>query len=233
MFKRKRLKQPMARKLIVKESPTSINAEQYRTIRTNINFSMPDQAVKTILITSARQGEGKSTIAANLAGVFSQEGKKIILVDADMRKPTAHYTFNLTNGEGLSDVLSSKSELEDAIQPTDIEGLYVLPSGSVPLNPAELLDSDRMNQLLVELQEQFDLVIFDTPPILSVSDSQILSNKCDATILVINSRTTPKESAIKAKNILEHSKANLIGVILNNYILKRDEFYYQYHGYTN
>lgn len=223
----------MARKLIVKEKPKSIHAEQYRTIRTNINFSMPDIDLKTILITSARPSEGKSTIAANLASVFSQDGKRVILVDADMRKPTVHYTFELSNRYGLSGVLSRQYELEYAIHQTAIEGLFVLPSGAIPPNPVELLNSNQMNRLLVELKARFDLIIFDAPPILSVTDSQILSNKCDATILVIDSRTTPKESAIKAKSILEHSKANIIGVILNNYILKKDDYYSQFHDYIH
>ncbi|MDN4495112.1 CpsD/CapB family tyrosine-protein kinase [Ureibacillus sp. BA0131] len=231
MFKRKQTKQAMARKLIVRESPKSIYAEQYRAIRTSINFSMPDKDIKTIVVTSPKSGEGKSTISANLAGVFSQEGKNILLVDADMRKPTVHYTFNLMNSYGLSEVLSGQYELRDAIQDTYIEGLYVLPSGSIPPNPAELLNSKRMNQLLFELKAQFDFIFFDTPPILSVTDSQILANKCDATILVINSRQTPKELASKSKSILQHSKSNIIGVILNNYILKKNDDYYSLHGY--
>ncbi|WP_404427705.1 CpsD/CapB family tyrosine-protein kinase [Ureibacillus chungkukjangi] len=231
MFKHKRKKHSLARKLIFKENPKSIISEQYRTIRTNINFSMPDRDFKTILVTSAGPGEGKSTSSANLAGIYAQEGKRIILVDADMRKPTTHYTFKLTNSYGLSGVLTRQCELNDAIQKTDIEGLFVLPSGAIPPNPAELLDSNRMNQLISELQEQFDLIIFDTPPVLSVTDSQILSNKCDATILVINSGFTPKETAVKAKETLIQSKANVIGVILNNFILEKDHYYYyQYYG---
>lgn len=221
----------MARKVIVKENPKSVIAEQYRTIRTNINFSMPDRDFKTILVTSAGPSEGKSTTAANIAGVSSGEGKRIVLVDADMRKPTAHHTFRVSNFDGLSGVLTRQCELTDAIQQTDIQGLYVLPSGAIPPNPAELLDSQRMNQLLEMLEAQFDLIIFDTPPILTVADSQILSNKCDATILVINSGKTEKETAIKAKEILTLAKANIIGIVLNNLTLEKDHyFYYQYEG---
>ena len=166
----------------------------------------------------------------NLYYIVEKE-KRIILVDADMRKPTTHYTSILTNSFGLSGVLTRQCELKEAIQKTDIEGLFVLPSGAIPPNPAELLDSNGMNQLIEELQDQFDLIIFDTPPILSVTDSPILSNKCDATILVVNSRHTPKETAVKAKETLVQSKANIIGVILNNFILEKNHYYYyQYYG---
>ena len=221
----------MARKLIVQDNPKSIIAEQYRTIRTNINFSMPDKDFKTILVTSAGPGEGKSTTSSNIAGVYAQKGKKILLIDADMRKPTAHYTFKLSNSFGLSGVLTRQCEILDAIRKTDIEGLYVLPSGPIPPNPAELLDSNQMTFMLEELHKLFDIIIFDTPPVLSVTDSQIMANKCDATILVINSRHTPKETAVKAKEILTHAKANLIGAVLNNFILDKDHYYYyQYYG---
>lgn len=234
MFKKKRKKHSVARRLIFKENPKSIIAEQFRTIRTNINFSMPDRNFKTILVTSAGPGEGKSTTSANIVGVYAQEGKRMLLVDADMRKPTIHYTFKLANSKGLSGVLTRQYALNDAIQKTDIEGLYVLPSGAIPPNPAELLGTKRMNQLLIDLQDQFDLIVFDTPPILSVTDSQILSNKCDATILVVNSRQTAKETAAKARDILAQSKANLIGVILNNFVLEKNHYYYyQYYGNAN
>ncbi|RND01786.1 polysaccharide biosynthesis tyrosine autokinase [Lysinibacillus halotolerans] len=226
MFRKKRRRNTMARKVIVKENPKSVIAEQYRTIRTNINFSMPDSDFKTILVTSAGPSEGKSTTAANIAGVFSGEDKRIILVDADMRKPTSHHTFKVSNIYGLSGVLTRQCELSDAIQQTDIQGLYVLPSGAIPPNPAELLDSNRMNQLLETLKSQFDLIIFDTPPILTVTDSQILSNKCDATILVINSGKTEKEMAVKAKEMLTLSKANMIGVVLNNFTIEKNHYFY-------
>lgn len=221
----------MARKLIVKENPKSIISEQYRTVRTNINFSMPDKDFKTILFTSGGPGEGKSTTASNIAAVFSQEGKKVLLVDADMRKPTVHHTFNLTNKFGLSSILTRQCTLDKAVQSTNIEGLYVLPSGAIPPNPAELLGSNQMTQLFEEASAKFDLILFDAPPILSVTDSQILSNKCDATIFVINAGQAQKEATEKAKEILELSKANIIGVILNNVNLDKDQYYYyQYYG---
>lgn len=231
MFKKKqKARLSMARKLIVDTDPKSYISEQYRSIRTNIKFSMPDQEIKTLLITSAGPSEGKSTTAANIAGVFSQEGKKVLLIDADMRKPTTHYTFHLRNAFGLSSVLARQCEIGEAIQQTNIEGLSVLPGGSIPPNPAELLASNQMDLIVQKLLNDFDLIIFDAPPILSVTDAQIISNKCDGTILVVNSGQTDKEEAAKAKEMLGKSKANIIGVVMNNYELEKDSHYYQYYG---
>ncbi|CAM5185118.1 non-specific protein-tyrosine kinase OS=Ureibacillus acetophenoni OX=614649 GN=SAMN05877842_104147 PE=3 SV=1 [Ureibacillus acetophenoni] len=231
MFKKnKKVKTAMARKLIVQASPKSFISEQFRSIRTNIKFSMPDQELKTLLVTSAGPSEGKSTTAANIAGVFSQEGKKVLLIDADLRKPTAHYTFKLRNTNGLSSVLARQCEVQEAIQPTNVEGLYVIPSGVIPPNPAELLASKQMEVVVQKLLENFDLIIFDAPPILSVTNAQIISHKCDATILVINSGETGKEEVAKAKDVLDKSKANIIGVVMNNHKLSKDHYYYQYYG---
>lgn len=231
MFKRKRkTKSTLARKLIVQTNPKSFISEQYRSIRTNIKFSMPDQELKTLLVTSAGPGEGKSTTAANIAGVFSQEGKNVLLVDADMRKPTAHYTFQIRNGYGLSNVLTRQCEVQDAIQPTHVEGLSVMPSGVIPPNPAELLTSNQMVLTIEKLLTMFDLVIIDAPPVLSVTDAQILAHKCDGTILVVNSGETGKEEVAKAKDALDKSQANIIGVVMNNFQLQKDHYYYQYYG---
>lgn len=231
MLKRKRKKSnTMSRKIVAATHPKSINAEQYRTIRTNINFSMPDQELKTLLVTSASPAEGKSTTASNIAVVFAQEGKKVLLIDADMRKPTSHHTFKLTNTYGLSNVLTRQGEVKEAIQKTDVENLWVMTSGPIPPNPAELLASKNMDFLYSRLLENFDLLVFDTPPILSVSDAQIVSNKVDGTVLVINTGQSEKESSLKAKDLLLAAKANILGVILNNFNLEKNQYYYQYYG---
>ncbi|MFC5604810.1 CpsD/CapB family tyrosine-protein kinase [Sporosarcina koreensis] len=229
----KRRKQPLqnvARKLVTNVNPKSIVSEQFRTVRTNINFSMPDKELKTLLFTSSSPGEGKSTSAANVAIVFAQEGKKVLLVDADMRKPTMHYTFNTTNTTGLSNLLTKQWSLEEVTKVTDIEGLFLITCGPIPPNPAELIGSNSMDSLIHELASQYDLVIFDAPPLLSVADAQILSNKCDGTILVVNSGVTEKESAIKAKESLASAKANILGTLMNNFVLEKDHYYYQYYG---
>lgn len=232
LFRRKRKKSnTLARNLVVHEDPKSIVSEQFRTIRTNIKFSMPDDELKTIVVTSAIIKEGKSTVSANIAGVFAQEGKKVLIIDGDMRKPTVHYTFTLQNVMGLSNLLTRQCTIQEAIQETDIEGLSVITSGPIPPNPAELLASKQMGIVMGMLKEEFDLIIFDAPPVLSVTDAQILSNKCDATILIVNAGETQKNAIVKAKELLDLSKADIIGVIMNNINLKKkDYYYYQYYG---
>jgi len=228
--KKKKPVQAVARKLVTNVNPKSVVSEQFRTVRTNINFSMPDKDLKTLLFTSSTPGEGKSTSAANVAIVFAQDGKKVLLVDADMRKPTMHYTFHTPNTTGLSNLLTRKWGLQDVVIQTEIDGLHLVTCGPIPPNPAELLGSKTMDVLLEELIASYDIVIFDAPPILSVTDAQILSNKCDGTILVLNSGSTEKASVLKAKEALVSAKANILGTILNNFVLEKDHYYYQYYG---
>ncbi|MEO4053428.1 CpsD/CapB family tyrosine-protein kinase [Solibacillus sp. CAU 1738] len=219
----------MARRLVTVSDSKSIISEQFRTIRTNISFSLPDRDLKTILITSSTPGEGKSTNAANLGVVFAHEGKRVLIVDADMRKPTLHYTFALFNTVGLSTLLSRQSEFQQAFQETPIVGLYVLTSGPIPPNPAELLASKTFDVLLREMQNHFDIIIFDAPPLLSVSDAQLLAHKSDGTLLIVHSGVAEKEDVLKAKAILTSSKAKILGVVLNNYKMpKKSKYYYEY-----
>ena len=131
----------LARKLITVQSPKSVVSEQFKTIRTNINFSMPDQDLKTLLVTSSTPGEGKSTNSSNIAVVYAQSGKKVILIDSDMRKPTVHHTFGMKNSIGLSNVLTRQHTFEQVVHKTDVEGLHIITSGVIPPNPAELLAS--------------------------------------------------------------------------------------------
>ncbi|MFF2755772.1 CpsD/CapB family tyrosine-protein kinase [Psychrobacillus sp. NPDC058041] len=228
--KKKKLKQFAARKLVTNVSPRSIISEQFRTVRTNINFSLPNKDLRTLLFTSSSIGEGKSTSAANVAITFAQEGKKVLLVDADLRKPTMHYTFEKSNSPGITNLLTGHWNINEVIKESGIIGLHLITCGPIPSNPAELLGSSSMDNFIKEIREIYDMIIFDSPPALSVSDAQILSNKCDGTILVISSGLTEKKSIVKAKEILEASKANIIGTILNNYKLEKDHYYYQYYG---
>lgn len=219
----------LPRNLITVSDSKSIISEQFRTIRTNITFSMPDQELKTILVTSSTPGEGKSTNAANLGVVFAQEGKKVLIIDGDLRKPTLHQTFKTFNKVGLSNVISKKATYKEAVQETFIFGLYVLTSGPIPPNPAELLASKSMDVLIGDVKRDFDIIIIDAPPLLSVSDAQILANKCDGTVLIVNTGVVEKEAVRKAKAILSNSQSIIIGVVLNNYIMpKHQHYYYEY-----
>ena len=221
--------QAAARKLVTNVNPKSVVSEQFRTLRTNINFSMPDQEIQTILFTSASPGEGKSTVAANTAVVFAQEGKRVLLVDADMRKPTVHYTFHMTNTLGLSNLLTRQASLTEVVKESEIERLHVITCGPIPPNPAELLGSRTMNKVIEEMKEHYDIILFDAPPVLSVTDGQILSNKCEGSVLVMSAGQTEKENIVKAKEALVSSQANIIGAVLNNFTLEKDH-YYQYYG---
>ncbi|EZP75274.1 tyrosine-protein kinase [Parageobacillus genomosp. 1] len=218
--------QKMERNLITLDDPKSPISEQYRTIRTNIQFSFIDEKMRSLMVTSSSPSEGKSTTAANLAIVFAQQGKKVLLIDADLRKPTMHYTFRLNNYTGLTSVLTHSSSLLSACQETNVENLYVLTSGPIPPNPAELLSSKMMDNCLQQLHESFDLIIFDTPPVLAVTDAQILANKCDGTILVVASGKTEIGAAVKAKELLAAANAKLLGVVLNQRKQREGHHYY-------
>jgi capsular exopolysaccharide synthesis family protein len=217
-----------ARKLIASLDPKSPISEQYRTIRTNIQYSSVDNEIHTLMVTSSGPGEGKSTSAANLAVVFSQLGKRVLLVDADLRKPTAHRTFGVNNLFGFTTVLTKQATLEKTVIETEEKELFILTSGPVPPNPAELLSSKSMEQFIEEARELFDYVIFDTPPLLAVADPQIIANKVDGSIFVVSSGKTQFELAIKAKELLENAQSKLLGVILNNKEMNSNDYYYYY-----
>ncbi|WP_345798816.1 CpsD/CapB family tyrosine-protein kinase [Bacillus sp. Cr_A10] len=214
---------------MINSSPKSLVAEQIRTIRANINFAMKEKRFITLLITSTSVGEGKSTIASNIAISFAQERKKVLLIDADLRKPTIHYTFKKHISPGFTNMLMSNWTFKDTVKESGVKGLEIITCGPVPSNPAELLSSSKMDKLMKEMKENYDVVIFDAPPLLSVADAQILAEKCDGTILVVSSRTTEKRNLIKAKEVLIASKAKIVGAILNNYKLEKNHYYYDYY----
>jgi capsular exopolysaccharide synthesis family protein len=219
------------RKLITAIAPKSPISEQYRTIRTNIQYSSVDEEIKTIMISSSGPGEGKSTTAANLAVTFAQLGKKVLLVDADLRKPTVHYTFGVDNLFGFTTVLTKQRTLDKVIVESDEPDLYILPSGPIPPNPAELLSSKSMEQFMEEAKSKFEYVLFDTPPLLAVADPQIIANQCDGSILVVYSEKTEIDLAKKAKELLEHAQSKLLGVVLNHKEVQKSDYYYYYGAY--
>lgn len=216
------------RKIITMMNPKSPISEQYRTIRTNIQFSAVDYDLKTLMVTSSGPSEGKSTTAVNLAVVFAQQGKKVLLVDADLRKPTVHYAFNQRNTIGLTSVLTRQIGLETAIAETKEKNLYILTSGPIPPNPAELLSAQAMDLFFRTVEKEFDIIVFDTPPLLAVTDAQILANKCDGTVLVVSSGKTEKDQLRKGKELLDSAKSKLLGVVLNNKKITKSNYYYYY-----
>ncbi|KHE71458.1 capsular biosynthesis protein [Halobacillus sp. BBL2006] len=220
--------QTSARSLIANDNPKSPIAEQFRTIRTNLQFSSVDKELETMLVTSASPSEGKSITTANTAVVFAQQGKKVLLVDADLRKPTIHYTFRTDNTYGLSNYLVSERPLSDLVRESHIDNLDLLPCGPIPPNPSELLGSKKMKKFINEAHQKYDMIIFDTPPVLAVTDSQVLSAFVDGVLLVVRSKQTEQEAAIKAKEQLLQSKATILGVVLNDKDVKSSSYYYYY-----
>ncbi|WP_294371725.1 CpsD/CapB family tyrosine-protein kinase [uncultured Clostridium sp.] len=213
---------------IVEDKPKSIEAESYRTLRTNIQYSSFDKKIRIIAVTSAEAMEGKSTVAGNLAISFAQNEESVILLDCDLRKPSLHKKFGISNLIGLSEVLIGDVSLEDAVQFRN-NNLDILTSGKVPPNPSEMLSSSAMSVLLEKLKESYDVIILDSAPILAVTDPQILSVKADGTVLVVRAEKTKRECVIEATNLLKKVDANIIGVILNRIEGNRGK-YYSYYG---
>lgn len=219
------------RPIITDLNPKSPISEAYRTLRTNVEFSSIDEDLKVIMLTSAGPGEGKSTTTTNLSVVYAQSERKVLIIDADLRKPTMHHTFMVSNRWGLTNVLTGKSQLNEVIQNTHIANLDILPSGPIPPNPSEILASKRMSAVLEELKGLYDLIIIDTPPALAVADAQIVATKCDGVIFVISSGTTKREAVVKMKVNMDHVKARVLGAVLNNVDRKSGEgYYYYYYG---
>ncbi|MFK0522524.1 CpsD/CapB family tyrosine-protein kinase [Paenibacillus illinoisensis] len=202
--------------LVTMANPKSSSSEAYRKLRTNIQFSSIDSQIQTIMIASALSGEGKTTTIGNLAVTYAQEGKKVLLMDTDLRKPAVHRMFNVPNHVGLTSVLSSQYKVTEVLRETDVEGLHVLSSGPIPPNPSEMLGSRKMTALLESLKEEYDVILFDTPPVLAVTDALIISSLCDGVLLVVSSGKVKKDLVKKAKAHLEHVNARILGAVLNN-----------------
>ncbi len=219
------------RQIITLTNPRSPISESYRALRTNIEFSSIDEKLQVLMVSSAGPGEGKSTTITNLAVTFAQSEKKVVLIDADLRKPTAHHTFSITNRLGLSSVISQQCSLEDGIQGTDIPNLDVMTSGAIPPNPAEMMNSKRMTSIIEQLRQMYDIILIDTPPLLAVTDAQIVATKSDGVILVVDQGKVKRDIASKAVKNLESVNARILGVVLNNVKRKaNEEAYYYYYG---
>lgn len=219
--------------LIAVTDPRSPDVESLRRLRTNLRFADVDANLHTMAITSANSNEGKSVIAANLAVVMAQAGLSVVLVDADMRKPKQHHIFELSRGPGLSDALYNESfeGLEMLLQPTAVPNLQLLTAGRKAPNPAELLGSRRMQQLLATLREQVDFVLLDTPPILAVSDSQVIGTQIDGSMLILDTQKTTRKMARMAVEALDQVNARLLGVTINRIDSRARGYYYYYDNY--
>ncbi len=213
---------------IVEDNPKSIVSESYKTLRTNIRYSSLDKEIRSIVVTSSRAGEGKSMTSCNLALSFAQENKKVLLMDCDLRKPSIHKKFKISNLRGLSDILVGKGEIEN-LEYKYNDYLSILTSGPIPPNPSEMLGSNQLTLFINKLKEMYDLIILDSAPLQAVTDAQLLSVKADGTIIVVEAEKTKKDDIVSAKELLQKVDANILGLVLNK-SKNREKKYYYYYG---
>jgi capsular exopolysaccharide synthesis family protein len=211
----------------LESDPSSPVSEAYRTLRINIEFSSVGREMKTIAVTSAHPGEGKTTTVINLAVAYAQVGMKVLLIDADMRKPSIHKGLGMPNKIGLANILVRKGRMNSEITETAITNLSVITSGAETMNSSELLASNQFDLLLDELKQSYDVILIDTPPALSVMDAKIIAAKCDGVLLVVEYHKVKSDAARRLVEDLSSVKANLLGVVLNK-INNKDEALYSY-----
>lgn len=218
---------------IVKRKPDAIPSEAFRTLRTRIQFSkVGTNALKTLMITSPSPGEGKTTVSLNLAGSFALNGMKTLLFDADLRKPRVHNAMGANRIPGFVDYFFEQVSYEEIVRKSDMENLYYITTGTIPPNPSEILGSKQMQSFIDKLKKEFDIIIFDTAPIIAVSDSEILATYVDATLLVISANKTEKELVKRSVDVLSKDKNNFIGLVLNNFVYRNGYgSYYKYYYY--
>lgn len=218
---------------LIEEGVESPHAEAYRVLRTNVLFSRKDQARNAITVVSGGAGEGKSTTVLNLATIFAQNGQRVLLVDSDLRRPSLHKRLGLSNSHGLTSFLLGQKKLEEVIQTTSQAGLDFLPSGKLPSSSLGILNSQQMRDFIKDIKRRYDIVFFDAPPILGVSDASVLVSEMDFTILVVQYRKYPQALTARAKQMIDKVGGSLLGVVLNNINISQDAYYYYYSGYEN
>ncbi|MGL4740738.1 MAG: CpsD/CapB family tyrosine-protein kinase [Sarcina sp.] len=214
---------------IVEKEPKSIPTEAYKNLRTNIQYSSYDEQKQIIVVTSSQPQEGKSTTSGNIALSFAQDGKNVILIDCDLRKPSIHKKFMLSNEAGVSEVILGIKSIKDCIHQYK-KNFHILTSGTIPPNPSEMLGSENMKRLLNVLKEKYDYIILDAPPILAVTDAQVLSTRADGVVFVVRAGKTKKDNILQAKKELEKVNAKILGTILNGFDTKdsKNQYYYYY-----
>ncbi len=218
------LEEDVAQRLVTIADPTGVASEAYRTIRTNLLYSLVDNPPKVVALTSPGQGEGKSTTCANLGVVLAQAAKRTLILDCDLRRPVIHKYFGLRNLHGIMDVLAGEHNLQE-VWHEPVEGLQVVPVGPVPLNPAEVLGSQRFSRLLAGVREEFDYVLIDASPIGPVSDPAILATQVDGVLLVLDAQNTRKGAVRQSIRSLQAVDANILGTIMNNAKISKSEYY--------
>ena len=224
------------RRLITYEDPKSPVSESYRSLRTNIAYASADKKIKSLLVSSPQPGEGKSTTTANLAIAFAQLRKRTLLIDADLRKPVQHNVFDQPRGPGLSEYLVGEVEdIHSIIHATKVENLFIVTAGGLPPNPSELLGSKNMSKLVNQLEQEWDMILFDSPPIVAVTDASMISGEIDAIAMVVKAGQTDRAAVDRALDTIKNVKAPLIGVILNGAnpetLAGKYSYYYSYYNY--
>ena len=207
------------------------HAEAYRVLHTNLLFSRKNESLNTIVVVSAGAGEGKSTTTLNLATVFAQGNKRVLVVDSDLRRPTLHKLLHVANNLGLTNYLLKQNTLEEIIQTTAVPTLHFMASGKLPSGSMGILGSAQMKEMITELKKRYDYIFFDSPPILGVSDASILASEVDIVLQVIQYRRYPQPMNLRAKQLIEKVGGNFVGIVLNNINMSQDESYYYYSGY--
>ncbi len=223
----------MIKDVISFDNPKSRAAEAFRTLRTNIQFSSFDDGLKIIVVSSGAPGEGKTTVLTNLATTMAQSGNKVLIIDCDLRKPSIHKKLALSNMEGLTNILTQNKKFEECVKISEQRNLYVVTSGPLPPNPSELLGSKKFNGFLKELREIFDYILIDAPPVLAVTDAQILSTVADGVLLITVYGKTDRNSIIKSKDLLDKVGGKVIGFVLNKIPEKEDSYYYSKYYIAN
>jgi capsular exopolysaccharide synthesis family protein len=204
------------RKLYTLDHPKSYISEAFRMLRTNLMYTNVDKEIKTLMFTSTGPQEGKSTIVSNLAVALAQTGKKVLLMDCDLRKSVQHEVFQLSNEVGLTTYITGYCSLEEAIQDSRMPDLHVLTSGPIPPNPAELIGSKSMDRLLDSVKEMFEMILIDAPPAIAVTDPIILAGKCDGVIVVVRAGLTKQKALLETKELLKKAEAPVLGTVLND-----------------
>lgn len=217
--------------LITLNEPMSHVSESYKMFRTNLNYMNIDQENRVLLFTSSMTEEGKTTSISNAAVSFALEGKKVLLMECDLRKARIHEVFNLPQFPGLTNLLSEKKSLQSVVKVLDeLTNLHVLVSGPLPPDPAEMLGSRAFEKLIEDARNVYDMILIDAPPVLAVTDAAVLSRLADGVVMVLAAKETKKEAARKVKQALEKVGANILGVLLTKTVINKDNGYYYYYG---